>query len=304
MLRSAYCHIYGVVAGGAGGVGRGFCGGLDRAVSVGGADLDGVVARGGVPIVDVLAPGIFGELFGQVGRVPGLAGVGGDLDLLDAAVWGPGDTAYGVATGGEVVAVGYGVDAGLGLDRTLLGPGALDPVRVEVPVREFYLGEPLGSRDVSVEAGDDEPNRVAVFYRELAAVQAEGNQGVTAIQRDVRLEAGGKAVHATSYELPGGACDLVPAQTGLFEDIREQHPGPAPVGDEAAAHGVGDARECNVSLAGGQAEEVFVGELDGVVHGGHDRELPGVRVYPRRSERSIYELEAALLRYELGNTRH
>src|SRR5215213_1699884 len=221
MLRSAYCHIYGVVAGGAGGVGRGFCGGLGLAGSVGGADLDGVIARGGVPVVDVLAPGIFGELFGEAGRVPGLAAVGRDLDLLDAVVRGPGDAAYGVAAGGEGVAVGYGVDAGLGLGRALLGPGAVDPVRVGVPVREFYLGEPLGGRDVSVEAGDDEPNGVAVLYGELAAVQAEGNQGVTAVQRDVCLEASRKTVHAASHELPGSACDLVPAQTGLFEDFRE-----------------------------------------------------------------------------------
>src|SRR5215211_5010565 len=205
----AYRHVYGVVAGGAGGVGRCFCGGLGLAVSVGSADLDGVIARGGVPVVDVLAPGIFGELFGEAGRVPGLAAVGRDLDLLDAAVRGPGDTAYGVAAGGEVVAVGYGVDAGLGLDRALLGPGALDPVRVEVPVGEFYLGEPLGGRDVTVEAGYDEPDGVAVLYGELAAVQAEGDQGVAAVQRDVRLETSGKAVHAASHELPGGGCDLI-----------------------------------------------------------------------------------------------
>ena len=82
----------------------GFCGGLGFAVTVCGAHLEGVVARGGVPVVDVLAPGIFGELCGEAGGVPGLAAVGRDLDLLDAAVRGPGDAAYRVLACGEVVA--------------------------------------------------------------------------------------------------------------------------------------------------------------------------------------------------------
>ena len=40
----------------------------------------------------------------------------------------------------------------------------------------LYLGEPLGRRDVAVEAGDDEPHRVAVLERKLAAVKAEGDK--------------------------------------------------------------------------------------------------------------------------------
>src|ERR671914_3038619 len=158
-----------------------------------------------------------------------MSAVGGDLDLLDTAVWGPGDTAYGVLARGEVVAVAYGVDTGLGLDGTFLRPGTLDPVRVEVPVGELYLGEPLGGRDVSVEARDDESDGVAVLYRELAAVQAEGDQGVAAVQRDVCFEASRKAVDAAAHELSGGPCDLIPAHAGLREDVREQNPGPAPV---------------------------------------------------------------------------
>src|SRR5215211_5220737 len=245
---------------------RGLCGALGLAVAVSGANLDGVITWGGIPIVDVLPPGIFGELFRELGGVPGLSAGGRDLDLLDTAVWGPGDTAYGVLASGEVVASADGIDTGLGLDRALLRPCTLDPVRVEVPVREFYLGEPLGGRDVPVEARDDEPDGVPVLYGELAAVQSEGDQGVAAVQRDVRLEAGRKAVHAAAHELSRSARDLVPAHTGLLEDVGEQHPGPASVGDEPAAYGVGDARERYVSLAGGHAEKILVGELDGVVY--------------------------------------
>src|SRR5215208_5803897 len=212
-------HVYGVVTGGARGVWRGFRGGLGLAVAVCGAHLDGVIAWSGVPVVDVLPPGIFGELFCEVGYVPGLS-----------AAW------------GEVVAVIDGVDTGLGFDRALFCPGALDPVRVEVPVGELYLGEPLGGRDVSVEAWDDESNGVAMLYGELATVQTEGDQGVAAIQRDVRLEAGSKALNAASHELSGGVCDLIPAHAGLRQNVGEQHPGPASVGDEPAADGVGDAR--------------------------------------------------------------
>jgi hypothetical protein len=180
----------------------GFRGGLGLAVAVCGAYLDGVIAWVGFPVVDVLPPGIFGELFREARCVPVLPSVGGDLDLLDTAVWGPGDSAYGVLTGGEVVAGADGVDAGLGLDWAFLRPGTLDPVRVEVPVSELYLGEPFGGLDVPVEAWDDESNGVAVLYGELAAVQAEGDQGVAAVQRDVRLEARRKSVHAAAHKLP------------------------------------------------------------------------------------------------------
>jgi hypothetical protein len=73
-----------------------FRGGLGLAVTVCGAHLDSVIAWSSFPLVDVLPPGIFGELFCEAGCVPGLSAVGGDLYLLDTAVWGPGDTAYWV----------------------------------------------------------------------------------------------------------------------------------------------------------------------------------------------------------------
>src|SRR3712207_9434641 len=79
---------------------RGFGSGLGLSFAVGSADLEGVLAWFRVPIVDVLPPGICGELSRQVGFVPGLAAVGGDLDALDAAVGRPGDTADGYLTGG------------------------------------------------------------------------------------------------------------------------------------------------------------------------------------------------------------
>ena len=115
----------------------GFGGGLGLPFAVGGADLEGVPAWFRVPIVDVLPPGICGELSRQACLVPGLAAVGGDLDALDAAVGRPGDTADWYLTGGQVVSVLYGVDTALGFDRVFLGPGALDPVGVEVLVGEL-----------------------------------------------------------------------------------------------------------------------------------------------------------------------
>src|SRR5215211_1343556 len=283
---------------------RSLCGGLGLAVSVCGAHLDGVIAWAGVPIVGVLPPGIFGELLREAGCIPGLSAVGRDLDLLDTAVGGPGDTPYGVLTCGEVVTGADGVDTGLGLDGAFLRPGALDPVRVEVPVRELYLGEPFGGRDVSVETWDDESNGVTVLHGEFAAVQAEGDQGVAAVQRDLRLEARRKAVHAATHQLPGGAGDLIPAHPGFREDVGEQYPGPASVGDEPAADGVGDTRERYVRLAGGHAEKILVGKLDGVVYRSLDRELPAVRVYPRGSELGVYKVERARRRNQLRHSRH
>src|SRR5829696_3093648 len=246
-----------MITSGAGGVWWGFCGGLGFAGAVCGAHLDGVIARSGVPVVDVLAPGIFGELFGEAGRVPGLSAVCGDLDLLDAAVGSPGYATDRVLARGEVIACLDGIDAGLGFHRAFLRPGALDPVRVEVPVRELYLGKPLGGRDVTVEAGDDQSDRIAVLCGELAAVQAEGDEGVASVQGDVCLEARRKAVHAAAHQLFGGVGDLVPAHAGFGEHVGEENARPAAVGDETAADSVRDARERNVGLAGGHAEEVL-----------------------------------------------
>src|SRR3569623_2683120 len=103
-------------------------------------------------------------------------------------------------------------------------------------------------------------------------------------------EARGEAVHAVANELRVGACDLLKANPCFGEDIREQYPRPAPVGDEAATYRVGDARERYVSLAGGHAQEVLVGKLYRVVHSSLDRELPGVGVYARRDELCVYEV--------------
>src|SRR5918997_1784999 len=105
---SGHRDVYGIVSGGARGVWWGFLGCLGFAFAVGRADLEGVLARTGVPVVDVLAPGVYTELGGESGLVPGLAAVCRDLDLLDALVRGPGDAADGVLAGGEVVAVFYG----------------------------------------------------------------------------------------------------------------------------------------------------------------------------------------------------
>src|SRR3954454_14177008 len=93
------------------------------------ADFERVRARTGVPLVDPLPPGIHGIDLRQPGLAPGAA-IDADLDALDAAVLRPGDAGDGDLAG---------VDAGEGLrcidprhrlDRRLLGPAALDPVRV------------------------------------------------------------------------------------------------------------------------------------------------------------------------------
>src|ERR671910_626195 len=278
--------------------------GVVASSAVGSAHLEGVLAGFGVPLVDPLPPGIQGELFREAGLVPGRAAVGRDLDTLDATVGRPGDAADRGLAGRDLCAVLYGVDAGLGLYGALLRPGALDPVRIEVPVGELYLAKPLGRRDVAVEAGDHEAHGVAVLDRELAAVQAEGDQRLAAVKRDVRSEARGEAVHAAAHELLGGTRDLVAAHPRLGEHVGEQNPGPAPVRDEPATDGIGDARERDVRLAGGHAEEVLVGELYRVVHGALDRELPGAHVYPGRLEGRVYEVEAAGWRDEVRHPRH
>src|SRR5215212_1021745 len=183
VLLSRNTDFDGVVAGGAGGVRRGFGRRLGLPRAVGSADLEGVLAGLGVSTSTSGTPSIQGKLFCEVGLVPGRAPVGRDLDALDAAVGCPGDATDRGLAGGDLGVVLHGVDAGLGLDRALLGPGALNPVGVEVPVGKLYLAEPLGRRDVPVEAGYDEADRVAVLEWELATVQAEGDQRLASVER-------------------------------------------------------------------------------------------------------------------------
>jgi hypothetical protein len=63
-LSSHYRDLYCMVAGGAGGVRRGFLFRLGLSLAVGGTDFEGVFSRLGVPVIDVLAPGIYAELGG------------------------------------------------------------------------------------------------------------------------------------------------------------------------------------------------------------------------------------------------
>jgi len=77
---SGHGDFHGVVAlgsvGAAAAVGRALFWGLERALAVGGPDLEGVGAGCGVPVVDVLAPGVGVELAGEAGVIPGLTVVG------------------------------------------------------------------------------------------------------------------------------------------------------------------------------------------------------------------------------------
>src|SRR3712207_7537014 len=72
------------------------------------------------------------------------------LSLHDAlpisAVRGPGYAPYRDTAGGELCAVLYGVDTGLGLDGAFLGPGALDPVRSEEHTSELQSRQYLVCR--------------------------------------------------------------------------------------------------------------------------------------------------------------
>src|SRR5919202_5254921 len=85
--------LYGVVAGGAGGMWRSFFVRLGLSLTVGGAYFEGVITGLRLPVVDVLTPGIGGELRGERRVVPGLAAIGRDLDALDTTVRSPGDAA-------------------------------------------------------------------------------------------------------------------------------------------------------------------------------------------------------------------
>src|SRR3712207_8535424 len=102
------------------------------------------------------------------------------LSLHDAlpisAVRGPGYAPYRDTAGGELRAVLHGVDTGLGLDGAFLGPGALDPVGVEVQSGDLFLVDHFGAGDEAVEAGAAGPTGEAVLGGELVPFQAEADR--------------------------------------------------------------------------------------------------------------------------------
>ncbi len=124
---------------------------------------------------------------------------------------------------------------------TLIGASSTqprrDPVLVElVERRQLDLGQPLGGRDVAVQAGHDQPRRVAVLERQRLAVHADRDQGVAAVE-------GGDG-EAARVPVDGAADDLVGAgvDPGLVEQVVEPHAEPAGVADQLAADLVRDAR--------------------------------------------------------------
>ena len=98
--------------------------------------------------------------------------VDADLDAIDAAVLGPGDAGDGDLAGGRPARTAWGCrSAAIVLIGAFLRPAALDPVRVKGVERgQLQLDQPLGGRDVAVQAGHDQPDGVAVDGRQRLPV--------------------------------------------------------------------------------------------------------------------------------------
>ena len=116
--------------GGTVGSGRGNGGGLRLAGPVGGPDPHQVIAGRDRDSCLPLDPGLVGERFGQLSLGPWLV-VELNLDPLKSLQWCPGHSGYNhFALLERGTVVGH-IDAGVGLDRALLGPAPRYPVGVE-----------------------------------------------------------------------------------------------------------------------------------------------------------------------------
>ena len=138
--------------------------------------LERVARPGGrcVPGVHPLDPGRVGDRRRQRAVVP--LPIDRDLDLADAAIRRPRDAGDGDPTGGHRLAETRHVDPRLGEDRSLLRPAEGHPVAVDrFQCRQLELGQPLGRRDIPVEAGNDQPCREAVQFREELVVHLQGD---------------------------------------------------------------------------------------------------------------------------------
>ena len=207
-------------------------GGLGLAVLVGGPDGELVGARGGlVPCPGPLAPGVDAVLVGQVDVLPGLV-VDPDLDALDAGVLRPRDAADADLVARERLERLRDVDARGELDRRLGRVAAGRPVRLEVgEPGDLDVDQPLGGRDVAVQAGDDHADGEAVLERQRLAVHADGDEGVAVLVGEraerradghvvgargldgvgARLDAGAREQVAHRDAEPGGVADVGPA---------------------------------------------------------------------------------------------
>src|SRR5579864_335988 len=233
---------------------------LERALPVGGAHADRVLAGlRGRPGRRPELPGVHPQRLLHGGGQPGLAAVGAELDLGDPAV-----ARERPAAKGERGAV-FRLDPerAVGLDDRLLVPPLLFPVAPDVLVlerRRLDRGEPFGLlHPVAVE--QQHTDRGAVLLRNRSAVHLVGQHGQRVHrhgQRDRLL-----------VPVGGGPNDRLHLRLDprLIQKVLHAHAVPPGGPDQVAAHLVADALKGLVALdRGGGLLELIQGERERLRH--------------------------------------
>ena len=217
------------------------------------------------------------------------------LDLGDAERRLPRHAGDRLAAGVDGRAAARHVDARRRLDRPLLGPAPRDPVAVEVLPRAEGDGvEPLRRRDVAVQPGDDEAGREAVLAP--AAVHRSWPPRRGRCARRGRPPSGSPAVKP-STEWPT-ICVPSRLHAGAVEQRRQLHALPRRVADEVAADVVRHALHRHRVLEVGHRDELVERQLERVVDGALEAQLPVGDVDLGDDQRGVDAVEVGVRRDE------
>ena len=155
----------------------------------------------------------------------------------------------------------WDIDARLGLDRAFFAPTSRNPEAVHAgPIGDGDLFDPLGRRDVAVNARNDEACGEAVADRQWFAVHHEGEHRGAAVVRQRDGESAGEAIDRAAKDLVLGVGRVL--NPCFLEKFGQWDAGPNCVADEVASDRVRHARE------GDLRGDLFTGEqfLVGVGH--------------------------------------
>ena len=263
---------------------------LQLTVPIGGAHAQPMVAAAGLPADEPLDPGRLGDRRRELGRLPRVV-IHLQLDLADAAIRRPGDARDCDGAGLQVGADGRDVDARGGLDRSQLRPSERHPVGIEaIQRRQLDVCQPLGGRDVAVQARNHQARGVAVRWRKRLTVHGHRDEGLA-----VGLcEPGSRKPSRPAVERPPDDLRRPRLDSGLVEHLAETNASPQRIPDEVPAHLVRNTLDGDVLLVERHRQQLGVREGEWVVDHTGDRQVPARGIEPGRQQLRVDPVEVRI----------